>query len=154
MKYFAFVLATSILALWTSCSTQNNSENLDLDRAKIIEFGIDHLYKTHDFAAGYYTLPVKIIGSSNVPKNMKFLTNGKYCEVVQRPDKALYYNASGKPIPFVDIRKLQILKNGIIELEIYMPSIGGIFLLKMNRNRNYTKTLNVTKVLESKTKPG
>ena len=135
-----------------SCSSQDTLSDGDLDSSKIIEFGIDHLYKTHDFAAEYYTLPVKIIGSSNVPKNIKFLINGKYCEVVHRPDKPVYYNDLGKPVPFVDISKLQILKNGTIELEIYMPSIGGIFLLKIKRN--YTKTLNVTKVLESKTKPG
>ena len=147
---FVFIVLFIAIGM-CSCSTQDTSSDGDLDSSKIIEFGIDHLYKTHDFAAEYYTLPVKIIGSSNVPKNIKFLINGKYCEVLHRPDKTLYYNDLGKPIPFVDIRKLQILKNGTIELEIYMPSIGGIFLLKMNKN--YTRTLNVMKVLESKTKP-
>ena len=135
MKYFPNILAISLLGIWTSCSTLDSRENSDLDSSQIIEAGIEYIYKNHEFAPEGYTIPIKIIDSPNVPKDLNFLMNGKKCEIVPRPPREVYFKDFRHPVPYFDITRLKLSKGDTVELNIMLPSVNIEHLFRVKRGK-------------------
>jgi len=117
-----------------SCSS-NSTSNIDkLDSAKIIESGIDYVFKNQQFAPQYYTQPIKFLESVNVPKNIRFKVNGRFCETVPFAYKDSISSNKDifNPILFVEVLKLEQKSDTLIKLEFSLPSTGHMFKMELN----------------------
>lgn len=126
-----------IFGLWlASCSSDHRASTTNIDSAKIIEAGIEYIYKNDEFAPEGYMMPIKLIASSNVPKEISFLMNGKKCEVVPRPSKHEYFRDLRHPAPYFDITRLKLTKGDTIELNIMLPSVNIEHFFKVKKGKD------------------
>jgi len=133
---FTFQLAALTIGIGIlSCNTKPSKQNSDLDSSRIIEAAIEYIYKNHQFAPDGYMIPIKIIASPNVPKEISFLMNGKKCEVVPRPSGHEYFRDLHHPIPYFDITRLRLTKGDTIELNIMLPSVNIEHFFKVKKGK-------------------
>ena len=140
----------ALLSLWlASCSSEHSSStNTVIDSAKVIEAGIEFIYKNDNFAPDGYMIPIKIISSPNVPKGISFLMNGKKCEVVPRPSRDEYFRDLQHPVPYFDITKLKLTKGDTIELTIVLPSVNIEHGFKIKKNMEEKMNVTLTETLQ------
>lgn len=112
--------------------SKSDNTKTSLDTAKVIETGIDYLFKNQRFAPTYYVYPLKIVKSKNVPSTMVFMVNGQSIEMVAKKPLEDILPDWRKPQPYLDVIKLKRTPNGIIELELFFLTIGSNFILKIN----------------------
>ena len=151
MKHRENLLLTliTLLGLWlTSCSFDHTASTTNIDSTKVIEAGIEYIYKNEKFAPDGYMIPIKIIASPNVPKGTSFLMNGKKCEVVPRPSRDEYFRDLQHPVPYFDITKLKLTKGDTIELTIVLPSVNIEHGFKIKKNMEEKMNVTLTETLQ------
>ena len=120
-----------ILFLNFSCSTSTEKGISSIDTVAVIETGIDYVFKHTSFAPEFYSHPVQIINSNNVPTGTKFMINGRGIKLVDKKAKQFYTKNVFHPLPFVDVERLKMNPNNIIELDLGFPSTGNVYQLKI-----------------------
>lgn len=153
IKLLAFFMMCVIFVSFSCSTKQDGIKSNQVDTTRIIEFGVNFLYKTRQFSPSFYSVPVKLVNSKFVPSDTRFMTNGRNCIVVQAPKRAgqrgFYQSETGNPEPFFEIYNLDFSKDGnFIELEISIPSVGSLYRLKIRRKQ--AEMFEVTQVLDSK----
>jgi hypothetical protein len=120
-----------------SCDSNFGSQaenRAEFDSAKVIEQGLVHIFKTNTFAPTYYSQPIRIIKSANVPIGIDISINGQKCELVEKP--ARFYADVFKPIPYVDVDKLKFTTVESAEVELVFPATGHLFMLELKKENN------------------
>ena len=125
-KLLTVLVVTSIY----SCSLKK-SDDIHLDSAAVIEKGIDQVFKKASFAPEFYSGPIRIIKSANVPANLNLFFNGKHCELIDEKSSEAYIGDLLHPIPYVAVSKISRNEKGIIVLDLKFPSVGTTFHLKI-----------------------
>lgn len=86
--FFVFILLITFYNLsFSNTETKNDSA---LDSIAVIESGLNHIFKINHFAPELYANPVQIIKSGNVPKETRFIINGRAIELVDRQTTSFY----------------------------------------------------------------
>lgn len=133
MFYLKLLLAVIGLLL-ISCDSNFSSHDqngVELDSAKVIEQSLVHIFKTNTFAPTYYTQPIKIVRSPNVPANLVFSVGTQKCELVDRP--AQFYTDVFKPIPYLEVEKLKFSTVESAEVDLVFPATGHWFMLELKK---------------------
>lgn len=126
-----------ICLLLISCDSDfrsHDGEGIELDSAKVIEQSLVHVFRTNQFAPTYYTQPIKIVRSPNIPANLDFSINEKKCTLVDKPTE--FYNDVFKPIPYVKVEKLKFNTIESAEVDLVFPATGHWFMLKLKKDNN------------------
>lgn len=134
--YLKIVLAVTGLLL-ASCDSNFGSQtgnSIEFDSAKVIEQGVAHIFKTNTFAPTYYTQPIKIVRSPNVPANLAFSVGTQKCELVDKP--ASFYTDVFKPIPYVEVEKLKFNTVESAEVDLVFPATGHWFMLELKKQNS------------------
>jgi hypothetical protein len=129
----------SLIIFFSSCGSKSEKkgvETVKIDSARIIETGLDHLFKTQKFAPDFYSQSVKIIRSANIPRNLSFLVNGKQIELVDPRTRGGYINDLNHPSPFVSVSKLSVGAGNVVDLELEFPTIGFVYVIKLNQSKD------------------
>lgn len=138
MYYSKMILAITGLLL-ISCDSNFRSHeqhSVEFDSAKVIEQGVIHIFKTNTFAPTYYTQPVKIVRSPNVPANLVFSVDGRKCELVDRPEYQDFFKDLMKPVPYVEVEKLKFNSVESVEIDLLFRTTGRWFMLELKRENN------------------
>jgi hypothetical protein len=140
--------AALVFVFLYSCSSKKNNGRY-LDSSAVIETGVDYVFKRAqvEFATEFYTTPVKVIRSPNVPARLNFFLNGKRCELVDEKSREAYIGDLLHPIPYIDVDKLMMNKDGAVELDLKFPSIGTTFHLKIQEKQG--NVLSITDMSDS-----
>ena len=145
MKSTSLKLAFLYSAIAVSCNTKQEIKISDVDTCRVIETGIEYVYKNIAFAETGYMLPVKIIASQNVPENIDFKINGKRIEVIKNlPGDDEIFKDLKKPIPYVEIKKVQQISADSIELRLFFPSTNSEYWMHMRKNEDNHKKVRLT----------
>ncbi len=128
------VMFPIIWLLLISCDPNfrsHDGEGIELDSAKVIEQSLVHVFRTNTFAPTYYTQPIKIVRSPNVPANLDLSIKGKKCELVDKPTE--FYNDVFKPIPYVKVEKLKFNTIESAEVDLVFPATGHWFMFELKK---------------------
>jgi hypothetical protein len=122
-----------------SCDSKFGSQaenRVEFDSAKVIEQGLVHIFKTNTFAPTYYTQPVQIVRSPNVPANLAFSIDGRKCELVDRPEYQDFFKDLMKPAPYVEVEKLKFNSAESAEVDLLFRTTGRWFMLELKKENN------------------
>lgn len=139
-----FCTSLALLMVATiSCSTKKNMNHTTLDTNKVIESGIEHIFKKQIFHKEYYTHSIKIFKSKYTPNSLKFKINGRDSELIPKPPKGLNYfiNDIFNPIPFIGVRSIKTNPDNSISVDLLLPSTGDWIIVKMQPKNTLTWTL-------------
>jgi hypothetical protein len=134
ISLYATLASAIIGGLLMSCDAKFGSQvgnTTEFDSAKVIKQGVMHIFKTNTFAPTYYTQPVKIVRSPNVPANLAFSVGTQKCELVDKPAK--FYADVFKPIPYVEVEKLKFSTVESAEVDLIFPATGHWFMLELKK---------------------
>jgi hypothetical protein len=141
MKSTSLKLAFLYSAIVISCNTKQEIVIATIDTCS----GIEYVYKNTAFAETGYMLPVKIISSQNVPENIDFKINGKRIEVIKKlPGHDEIFKDLKKPIPYIEIKKIQQISADSVELRVFFPSTNSEYWMHMRKNEDNHKKIRLT----------
>ena len=133
--FYLKILFAVIGGLLQSCDSKVGSQDgnsVDFDSAKVIEQSLQYVFGNNSFAPTYYTRSIKIVRSANVPSSLKFIINGRLCELVDQPDK--FYTDVFKPIPYVEVEKIKFINREFAEVDLIFPATGHWFMLELSKD--------------------
>lgn len=118
-----------------SCNKNSGSHDGkggELDSAKVIKQSLVYIFNTNKFAPTYYTQPIKIVKSPNLPSDLDFSIMGKKCELVDKP--AEFHTDLFKPIPYVEVEKIKFINGESAEVDLIFRATGHWFMLELNKD--------------------
>lgn len=136
MKNSNLIIFIIAIALLISCAQENNE--------KVIEAGVNHIFKTVHFADDYYNNPLKIVKSKNTPPNLYFYINGLRTELVNEKPNSKIINNWKHPLPYLEILELKNIDRNKILLKILFRTTGNEFEIYFKKQSDSLKVDSVS----------
>lgn len=143
MKQIGLIIIICGFSLISSCVQDKNNSiekksdttTNTIDTLKVIEHGVDYIFKTQRFAIDYYINPLKIVKSKNVPANITFFLNGLKIELVnEKPN--LNTEDWRHPYPYLEVLKLKNTEKDRVLLTLLFRTTGNEYTIWLKKEKS------------------
>ncbi len=136
IKYIiiGLLVCLSYWPLPISCQFDGREQDMVVDSTEIIGQSLDYIFLNNQFAPTYYSQPLRVIKSINVPKDFNVVVNDKKCLLVKSPKYPDFFKDTDKPIPYVEVEKLKVNDNGSVEIDLIFRATGHWFMLELSKD--------------------